>query len=100
MTFIVRLMRYLFWVLVLSWVMRLLGRLVSQMGSGATGQKPYVDVPNDAVTKKLVRDPVCGIHLTEGLALPLRQGSETVYFCSAECREKYQDGMKKFAANG
>ena len=51
-------------------------------------------------TLEKVRDPVCGIHLTEGLALPLRQGSETVYFCSAECREKYQDGMKKFAANG
>jgi len=99
MTFIVRMLRYLVWVLVLSWVVRLLGRLVAQMGSGATGAKPYVDVPNDAVTKKLVRDPVCGIHLSEGLALPLRQGSETVYFCSAECREKYLHGGKKLAAN-
>jgi YHS domain-containing protein len=99
MTFIVRMLRYLFWVLVLSWVVRLLERLVAQMGSGAAGGKPYVDVPNDAVTKKLVRDPVCGIHLSEGLALPLRQGGETVYFCSAECRGKYLDGGKKFAAN-
>jgi len=99
MTFIVRMLRYLFWVLVLSSLVRLLRRLVTQMGSGAAGAKPYVDVPNDAVTKKLVRDPVCGIHLSEGLALPLRQGSETVYFCSAECREKYLDGGKKFAAN-
>ncbi|HTP69853.1 MAG TPA: hypothetical protein VMJ35_13180 [Dongiaceae bacterium] len=99
MTFIVRLLRFLFWVLVLSWVVRFLGRLVSQMGRGVSTSRPYVDVPNDAVTKKLVRDPVCGMHLSEGLALPLRQGSETVYFCSAECREKYLDGGKRFAAN-
>jgi YHS domain-containing protein len=100
MTFIVRMLRYLFWILVVSWSVRLLGRLVSQMGSGAPRGKPYVDVTNDAVSKKLVRDPVCGIHVSEGLALPLRQGNETVYFCSAECREKYLDGSKKFAANG
>ena len=85
--------------LVVSWAVRLLGRLVSEMGSSASQAKPYVDVPNDAVSKKLVRDPVCGIHISEGLALPLRQGKETVYFCCAECREKYLDGSKKFAAN-
>jgi YHS domain-containing protein len=99
MTFIVRLLRYVFWVLVLSWVVRLLGRLVSQMGSGAPQSQPYVDVPNDAVSKKLVRDPVCGIHISEGLAVPLKQGSETIFFCSAECRDQYLEGEKKFAAN-
>ena len=92
-------LRYVFWVLVVSWTVRLLGRLVGQMGSGAPQGKSYVDVTKDAVSKKLVRDPVCGIHISEGLALPLRQGNETVYFCSAECREKYLDGNKKFAAN-
>ena len=92
-------MRYLFWVLLVSWTVRLLGRLVSQMGNGASSGKPYVDVPNDAVGKKLVRDPVCGIHVSEGLALPLKLGQQTVYFCSAECREKFLEGGKKFAAN-
>ena len=99
MTFIVRMLRFFFWVLVLSWVARLLGRLVAQMGSAASGAKPYMDVPNDAVTKRLVRDPVCGIHLSEALALPLQQGRETIYFCSADCRQKYLEGGKKFAAN-
>ena len=92
-------LRYLFWVLVVSWSMRLLTRLVSQMGRSAQRGEPYVDATNNAVTKKLVRDPVCGIHISEGLALPLRQGNETIYFCSMECREKYLDGSKKFAAN-
>jgi YHS domain-containing protein len=99
MTFIVRMLRYLFWILVVSWAVRLLGRLVNQMGSGAQPRQPYVDVPNNAVSKKLVRDPVCGMHVSEGLALPLRQGSETIYFCSAECRDKYREGEKKFATN-
>lgn len=100
MTFIVRLLRYVFWVLVLSWVARLLGRLVSQMGSARPRSPSYVDVPNDAVSKKLVRDPVCGLHISEGLALPFDEGSETIFFCSAECRDKYLEGEKKFAAKG
>ena len=99
MTFIVRMLRYLFWILVVSWTVRLLGRVVSQMGRGASQREPSGDVPNDAVSKKLVRDPVCGIHVSEGLALPVRQGKETVYFCSAECRDKYVEGGRKFVAN-
>jgi len=99
MTFIVRMLRYLFWIVVVSWVVRLLGRLVSQMGSGASEPRPKSDAPNDAVGKKLVRDPVCGIHVSEALALQLHQGSETVYFCSPECRKQYLDSEKQFAAN-
>jgi len=99
MTFIVRMLRYLFWILVVSWAVRLMGRLVGQMAGGAAQRERPVDVPNSAVSKRLVRDPVCGIHVSEGLALPLRQGNETVYFCSMECREKYLEGGKKFAAN-
>ena len=99
MTFIVRMLRYLFWIVVVSWVVRLLGRLVSQMGSGAFEPRPMREASRDAVSKRLVRDPVCGIHVSEGLALPLPQGNETVYFCSAECRNKYLHGEKRFAAN-
>ena len=77
----------------------MLGRLVSQMGGGAARPQPYVDVTNEVVSKKLVRDPVCGIHISEGLALPLQQGNETIFFCSAECRNRYLEGERKFAAN-
>ena len=100
MTFIVRMLRYLFWAVVVWSAARLLGRLVGQMGSTTTQRKPYVDVPNDAVSKKLVRDPVCGIHVSEGLALPLKQCNETIFFCSRECRDKYLEDGRKFAANG
>ena len=65
----------------------------------AGNSKPDIDVPSDATARKLVRDPVCGMHIAEGLALPLRQGSEILHFCSAECRDKYLSETRKFAAN-
>jgi YHS domain-containing protein len=99
MTFIVRMLRYLFWVVVVTWTLSLLRRLVGQMSSGAPQSKRDMDVPSDAVTRKLVRDPVCGMHISEGLALPLGQGADTVFFCSAECREKYLSQTRKHAAN-
>ena len=51
-------------------------------------------------SRRLVRDPVCGVHVAEGLALPLRVGGEIVHFCSAACRDKYVAGQGKMAANG
>ena len=100
MTFIARILRFLFWVLIVSWSVSLLRRLVNRMGAGATGRQEPIDVPSDAVSRKLVRDPVCGMHLAEGLAIAERSsGGEPVYFCSEECRNKFMDAPKKFAAN-
>ena len=98
MAFIVRMLRYLFWVVIISWGLAILRRLVRQMGSGELRSKP-MDVPSDAVAQKLVRDPVCGMHIAQGLALPLQRSGETVFFCSTECREKYLSQTRKAAAN-
>ena len=100
MTFIARLLRFVFWVVVVSWGVALLRRLVQRMGRGAAQSQAAVDVPNDAITRKLVRDPVCGIHLAEVLALPLRQDGELLHFCSTACRDKYLSETRKIAANG
>jgi YHS domain-containing protein len=99
MTFIVRMLKYLFWLLVVSWSFALLRKLVGQMATGAPRSGTPMDVPNDAMTQQLVRDPVCGMHIAEGLALPLRHGGETLFFCSADCRDKYLSETRKFAAN-
>jgi len=37
------------------------------------------------------RDPVCGAYVDEQLALPLRAGEKTHYFCSEECRRKFME---------
>jgi YHS domain-containing protein len=99
MTFIARILRFLFWVLIVSWSVSLLRRLVNSMGAGAANRQEPIDVPSDAVSRKLVRDPVCGMHLAEGLALAERSSGEPVFFCSEECRSKFMDAPKKFAAN-
>ena len=99
MAFIARMLRYLFWIVVVSWSVSILRRIVGRMIGGGVQPKPYVDVPNDAVNQKLVRDPVCGMHVAEGLALPLKQDGEIVHFCSTECRDKYLSETKKFSAS-
>jgi YHS domain-containing protein len=98
MTFLARIVRFLFWLLVVSWSMTILRRLIGKMGHGAG--PGTMDVPSDPTSKKLVRDPVCGMHIAEGIALTLRQGNELVYFCSAHCRDQYLGKTQKFAANG
>jgi len=99
MTYLARLLRYLFWLAVVSWTAAILRRFVLQMGAGTGHASPDLNVTDNAVTQKLVRDPVCGMHVAEGLALPLKEGRETLFFCSASCRDKYLEDTQKFAAN-
>lgn len=99
MNLLARIVRYIFWILIVSWSVALLRRLVRAMAGGATSASPYAGQANTA-SQKLVRDPVCGMHVAEGLALPYGQGDETQFFCSAECRDKYAAEIKKLAANG
>jgi YHS domain-containing protein len=101
MSFIVRVLKYMFWLLVVSWSVMLLQRLVGKMATGTQDQdhNRNVDVTSNVVNQKLVRDPVCGMHVAEGLTLPVRQGNEIVHFCSADCRDKYLNGTQKISAS-
>ena len=98
-------MRFLFWLLVLSWSVALLRRAVAWMLRGAAPAPPQgADVAGDSeavgMARRLVRDPVCGVHVAEALSIPLREGAETLHFCSVACRDEYASGAKKMAANG
>ena len=100
MTFIARILRYVFWVLIASWAVSILRRMVRNMAGASPAAHPDIDVPTDEVSRKLVRDPVCGMHLAESVAIPLRERGELLHFCSMDCREKYLADVRKFAANG
>ncbi|MGA3025969.1 MAG: hypothetical protein ABSF98_14460 [Bryobacteraceae bacterium] len=41
------------------------------------------------LTGELKRDPVCGTYIATSTSLKHMAGSETVYFCSAACRDKF-----------
>ena len=109
MEWLARLVRFVFWVVVISWAMRLIGRVAGwalrravQPERGTEEADSAGDAPPGprVATRQLVRDPVCGMHLAETLAIPYRDGGELVHFCSAECRDKYAAGSLRRAANG
>jgi YHS domain-containing protein len=109
MNFISRAFRFLFWVLILSWGLKLLRYFVSRMFQpvAPAASKDSADVAGNSeavgLARRLVRDPVCGVHVAEVLAIPLREGGETLHFCSVACRDKYTEGRmvtEKMAANG
>ncbi len=110
MDFLGRIFKFLFWVLILSWSVALLRRMLAWMLRGAMPAQAEQDAagagvaPGDAqsgvAARRLVRDPICGMHVAEVLAVPLRESGELVHFCSAACRDKYVSGTQKMAANG
>jgi len=69
-------------------IARALRLLVRGVIVGATGASPQRQPPGRAV--KLARDPVCGTHVTPRSALSISSGGTTYYFCSEECRRKFQ----------
>jgi YHS domain-containing protein len=105
MTFLSRIVRFLFWLLVVSWSVWLLRRVFGslQQNAASTTQQPTdLSAPEQAPggSRRLVRDPVCGMHVDEALAIPLREGGELLHFCSLACRDTYTGTAKKSAANG
>ena len=100
MGFLSRLVRFVFWVLIFSWAIKLVARMLG----GASRREPAPGTgggEGDSAlrSKRLVRDPICGMHLAEELALPMKASGETQYFCSDECRDKYERSVLRRAAN-
>ena len=97
-------MRFLIWLLVLCWALVLLRRAVAWMLRGFVNSLPRRETTHDrqptAGSRRLVRDPVCGVHVAEERAILLRTGGEVMHFCSAACRDQYAADEQKFVANG
>jgi hypothetical protein len=109
MNFLSRVIRFLFWLLVLSWGVRLLrhavGWMMRRAATPPADEAVNVSGTSEAVglARRLVRDPVCGVHVAEVLAIPLREGAETLHFCSLACRDEYASKhgeRRKIAATG
>jgi YHS domain-containing protein len=104
MNFLARILRFLFWLLILSWGVRLFRRIVGGMLRDPASAAPQTTdasagMPAPAA-RRLVRDPICGMHVDETRSIPLRDGGELLHFCSPACRDAYAGNSKKFAANG
>jgi YHS domain-containing protein len=101
MGFLGRLFRFVFWVWIVSWVIKLIGRLLDgdRGRSAVPGSTTAATGDSELHGKRLVKDPVCGMHMAEELALPMSANGETQYFCSADCRAKYENRLLRRAAN-
>lgn len=75
--------RLLIWLAIIYLLYRSLRRWV-QIGPARGG--------SDAVRSEgeMVKDPCCGVYFLVQDGYPLRVGGEDLYFCSPECRDKYQ----------
>ena len=105
MTFLARIARFLFWLLVASWAAWLLRSFVGWMlrnaaTAGQTSAEASPPMDGRQLGRRLVRDPICGMHVDETLSIPFRDEGELLYFCSPACRDAYAESTKKFAANG
>jgi YHS domain-containing protein len=95
-------MRYIFFILaliilvpvirgILGTFMRLLMSW-AHSGAAANGsgpQRPPSGPPPASGPSTLRRDPVCGAYVSEDIAVTVRDGNATLFFCSAACRDKY-----------
>ena len=81
-------LRVLLLAILLLIVARLFWRLMDSVLAAARGASGGGGGRAPAV--KLVKDPVCGTFVAPRNALSLTSGGSTYYFCSEDCRAKYQ----------
>jgi len=77
---------------VLGGLARLVMRWAVGTPSQAAAQRGPASPPAQAGSTTLHKDPVCGTYVSEAIAVSLRAGAQTVWFCSAACRDKYSKG--------
>lgn len=80
--------RFILLTILLIVVARLFWRLMDAVIAGARGEAGSSRRRHAPV--KLVRDPVCGTFVPPRAALSVTAGGSTHYFCSEECRTKFQ----------
>src|SRR5260370_36480718 len=105
MKFFARIARFLVWMILISCSVGLLRRLVGwTLRDVATAAPRSSDASGaeqtTAVARRLVRDPVCGMHVDETLSIPFRDEGALLHFCSPACRDAYAVKTRKIAANG
>jgi YHS domain-containing protein len=90
--FLGRVIRFLFWFFLVTWLGRkLLGWFSKPREQGRQYQ------PASAEPLRLVRDPVCGMHVSSKIAITLLQAGQEIHFCSMQCREHFLNSRSQAA---
>ena len=86
------LLRLLLFLLLVTLLLRAGYRLLEGVIEGATGRPPRRRSGVPAKGTAMVRDPVCGTFVVQSRALTAVRGRQAAWFCSEECRRRWQAG--------
>jgi hypothetical protein len=76
--------------LVVRAVTRVLIGVAAGSAGGSRRPHPGRGEGGAASSVHMTRDPVCGTYVIPDRAIPLTDGSDRLFFCSAECRDRYR----------
>jgi YHS domain-containing protein len=79
-------MRFILWFL--------LGYIVFRIVRGLLNARENPSAPEVTGTETF-QDPVCGVYVTAEDAVIGRIDNRKIYFCSADCREKYREKLNQ-----
>jgi len=86
--------RLIFYAVILILFARSVSKLWAGVREGLGHERPSRRrVPERGV--QMARDPVCGTFVIPEQAIVLTTGSQRLYFCSTECRDKYRAQSNK-----
>ncbi|MFB3902486.1 MAG: hypothetical protein ACE15E_03475 [Acidobacteriota bacterium] len=89
MIFIWRLLLILLILTAIRWALAwIFGSAPRKMRTGAQRQVPKS-------SKRMVKDPQCGMYVAPELAVETRQAGRSLYFCSKECQQNYAKAQLK-----
>jgi YHS domain-containing protein len=81
--------RWILLTILLLIIARMFWRVVDNVIEAAGGT-PRSRRRSQAPAVQLVRDPVCGTHVTPNASLSLTARGTTHYFCSEKCRREFR----------
>lgn len=70
-------------------IARAFWRLMDGVIEALGGTRRTRRAANESATR-LMKDPVCGTHVSPSSAITLAAGGQTHYFCSETCRDRYK----------
>ena len=83
------LVRLILFFLLILFLGRAVWRLLVGVVEGASGARTgRTGVPRQGA--RMVRDPVCGTFVVQSRALTADRGGQTAWFCSEDCRRRWQ----------
>lgn len=92
--FIGLLIAFIFVVPLIRMIVGALGRAFTNFTLGAGGRTSQQSAssapPRASVGGALHKDPICGTYVSQSVAVSLNAAGRTHYFCSDDCRRKFQ----------